>query len=553
MKKEKNYKIHLSKTSNAYQGITEEKNKIVYNKKMGQLTRQKVLKNTLVELNFRVLVGKHFDKITDNKVRYKILKGAKGTKKSESIIAWIIFQMVFKPKYNALVIRRYLKDHQETTVAGFSTVLQRIEAKFGWDYQKFWKMSSPQSNQPYIWFNRYGINGEVRKRQEVRLISWENTDVGSQKWHNGGYCGTIHWEEPLEKIDTKKGGAELTDEFMEEQWPILEESFLRYDSITNKPEDVGMQEVLMSFNSWNKYHFVVRNYVYAFMQENEEALEKYGKQEYYSQKAHQGLGTYIMLMTWKVNEFRTKNEIKMIFALRKRNYRDYRTVYLGLDYIFTGGVLSDIWHMTKVQDDDLEDDDFDEIVFGGDWSSSKDRSGMVVSKVWYGYSDAEGQYIKKIRVFDNKVFDAQKGNDIKRANLLLDWVDGIIKRYPEFKGKIYALIDNRDAFWIDYMNQHKHRYDDADYCMFLPAPKQDSHKNSAGQLSRAFALRALIISGIIEFDQASYLELKQEAETLEWIDEGKISDGKDDFFQMTGYMVSNKITMITKSTGLGYN
>jgi len=34
-------------------------------------------------------------------------------------------------------MRRYMKDHTDTTVAGFQTVLQRMEAKFGYDYSKF--------------------------------------------------------------------------------------------------------------------------------------------------------------------------------------------------------------------------------------------------------------------------------------------------------------------------------------------------------------------------------------------------------------------------------
>lgn len=517
--------------------------------------RSEILKNTLtIFMSFRKLVGKHYDKLTDTKVRYKIFKGAKGTKKSETIIAWQIFCIIFKPKANIIVMRRYMKDHSDTTVAGFQTVLQRMEKLFNYQYTKFWKLSSPQANVPYIWYNRYGLNGEIKFRQEVRLVSWENTDFGSQKWHNGGYAEMIHWEEPLEKVDTKKGGDEITDEFMEEKWPIIEESFLRYDSITNDPEEVGIQQIIMSFNSWNKYHFVVKNYVYAFMAESEELLEKYGKQEYFSTKAHNGLGTYIMLMTWKVNEFRTRNEILMIFALRKRNYRDYRTIYLGLDYIFSGGVLSDIWNMVKVVDD-IDHRIPDKLQFGGDWSSSKDRSGMMLQKTWI---DDNGK-IEKIRFSNAKLFDKTKGDDLKRANKLLYWTDKILEKYKDnFEDGIVptpiALIDNRDAFWIDYMRENASYMEGmGKHVAYLPASKHDTHKNSAGQLSRAFAIRALIISEKIEFTVEAYNALKEEAETLEWIKEGEITDGKDDAFQMTGYAISNLIPQITKSTGLGYN
>jgi len=83
----KKYQINLKNNPYAQKPINETTKKAVIYKK-DLKTRQEVMKNTMiVQMSFRSLVGKHFDKITDMSVRYKIFKGAKGTKKSETIIA----------------------------------------------------------------------------------------------------------------------------------------------------------------------------------------------------------------------------------------------------------------------------------------------------------------------------------------------------------------------------------------------------------------------------------------------------------------------------------
>lgn len=521
-------------------------------------TRSGILKEIVINMNFLTLVGKHYNRITSTQVKYKVFKGAKGTKKSETVIGYIIFRMLIDPKYNAIVLRRYMSDHQDTTVAGFSTVLQRMQSRFKYNYLDFWKLSSPTSNTPVIYYNRKGVNAHDVYRQEVRMLSWENINgMSSSKWHNGGYCGTLQWEEPLEKIDVKKktkNGDDISDEFMQEKWPIMEETLLRYDSITNDPSKV-FQDVILTFNSWNKYHFIVKQYVSAFLQENAETLERLGKQEYFDTNAHMGQGTYIMLMTWKVNEFRTDNEIKMIFNLKRIAPKEYRTIYLGLDYIYSGGVISDVLDHAKIVPEE-DNEKWGDIQYGGDWSSSKDRSGMLEVKFQYKTGPNGNRIIKKIKLSSAMVFDAQKGNDIKRANLLLDWLDrrneNLADKYEhgEFPQPL-ALIDNRDAFWIDYMQTHKYAYGNAKYVHNLPANKHDTHENAAGVLSRVFAIRAVLLCDMVEMTQEIYDMLKEESETLIWIDEGKPkSDGNDDVFQMFGYSLSNKITLITQSTGI---
>lgn len=83
----KKYQLNLK--NNPYQKSLKsdiDQNFVLYDK-ADTSTRQQVLKSTLVELNFRALVGMHYNLITTTKVKYKIFKGAKGTKKSETIIA----------------------------------------------------------------------------------------------------------------------------------------------------------------------------------------------------------------------------------------------------------------------------------------------------------------------------------------------------------------------------------------------------------------------------------------------------------------------------------
>lgn len=66
------------------------------------------------------------------------------------------------------------------------------------------------------------------------------------------------------------------------------------------------------------------------------------------------------------------------------------------------------------------------------------------------------------------------------------------------------------------MNTNKTRLTGAgQYISYLGANKHDTHKNAAGLLSRAFALRGLIIAGIAEFSPEAYQLINEEAETLE--------------------------------------
>ena len=91
--------------------------------------------DTMAERKLSEIVGKHYDEFWKTRKMYRVLKGAKGCKKSKTCALWYIYNMMKYPQANLLVIRKVFGTLQQSC---YTDLLWAID-QFG--VSDYWKGS----------------------------------------------------------------------------------------------------------------------------------------------------------------------------------------------------------------------------------------------------------------------------------------------------------------------------------------------------------------------------------------------------------------------------
>ncbi|MBO5019062.1 MAG: phage terminase large subunit, partial [Clostridia bacterium] len=68
-------------------------------------------------LSLKQIVGGGYNEFWQNKKRYRVLKGGKGSKKSTTTALNFIFRLMKYPESNLLVVRGVMNTHRDSTFA----------------------------------------------------------------------------------------------------------------------------------------------------------------------------------------------------------------------------------------------------------------------------------------------------------------------------------------------------------------------------------------------------------------------------------------------------
>lgn len=82
------------------------------------------------------IVGAGYDEFWNDRHRYRVLKGGRGSKKSTTTALWFIYNIMKYPLANAVVIRKTFNTHKDSTYAQLKWAAMKLGVLDKWDFTK---------------------------------------------------------------------------------------------------------------------------------------------------------------------------------------------------------------------------------------------------------------------------------------------------------------------------------------------------------------------------------------------------------------------------------
>lgn len=86
----------------------------------------------VIDTSLSEIVGGGYRDFWESRVRYRVVKGGRGSKKSCTTALWIIWHMMRMPLANCVVVRRYFNTHRDSTFAQLLWAINKFNAKSLW-------------------------------------------------------------------------------------------------------------------------------------------------------------------------------------------------------------------------------------------------------------------------------------------------------------------------------------------------------------------------------------------------------------------------------------
>lgn len=88
------------------------------------------------EAKVRAIVGEGYDEFWNDRHRYRVLKGGRGSKKSTTTALWFIWHIMKYPLSNAVVVRKTFNTHKDSTHAQLKWAAMKLGVLDKWDFTK---------------------------------------------------------------------------------------------------------------------------------------------------------------------------------------------------------------------------------------------------------------------------------------------------------------------------------------------------------------------------------------------------------------------------------
>lgn len=238
------------------------------------------------KVSLKQTVGKGYNEYWRFKGRYRVLKGGRASKKSVTTALWFITNMMKYPKANTLVLRRYFKDHKDSTYAQLEWAIHRLGVEDEW----------------------------ICKQSPLEMI-YKKT--GQKILFRG-----LDKPQSVTSITVKKGF--LCWAWFEEAYQILnEDDFDKVDmSIRGDTGDM-FKQLTLTFNPWNEKHWL--------------------KQRFFDAK---NPNTFAMTTNYTCNEFLGDDDRKLFDWMKKNSPRRYSIEGMG-EWGIAEGAIFDNWRVEE--------------------------------------------------------------------------------------------------------------------------------------------------------------------------------------------------------------
>lgn len=233
------------------------------------------------EINVPEIVGKGYGAFWYTKLRYRVLKGGRASKKSTTTALWYICNMMDNPLSNTVVVRKTFNTHKDSTFAQLKWAAKRLGV-----YNQ-WRFTTNPLEATYI---PTGQKILFRGFDDPLKLTSMTVDVGELCWV---------WLEEAFEIDNQ-------------------DDFDTFDeSIRGEMPEGLWKQVTITYNPWVNNHWT---------------KERYWDKEFPD--------TFRLTTTYKCNEYLDDGDRKRIEDLQYTNPERYKVVGLG-EYGIPGGAYFD--------------------------------------------------------------------------------------------------------------------------------------------------------------------------------------------------------------------
>jgi phage terminase large subunit len=230
------------------------------------------------EAKVRAIVGGGYDEFWNDRHRYRVLKGGRGSKKSTTTALWFIHNIMKYPLANAVVIRKTFNTHKDSTYAQLKWAAAKLGVLDKWDF--------------------------IKSPLEITYIP-----TGQKILFRG-------FDDPLKLTSMTVSVGVLCWVWLEEAFEIdKEEDFDTFDEAIRGEMPEGLwKQVTITYNPWINSHWT--------------------KSRYWDGKCPENV--FRLTTTHKCNEYLDESDHKKIEDLQYTNPQRYKVVGLG-EYGMPGG------------------------------------------------------------------------------------------------------------------------------------------------------------------------------------------------------------------------
>lgn len=484
------------------------------------------MEQLIYKIDLNEWVGKNYDEFFKFKCKYKIYETAKDAKKSTVFARTLILKLLQDPRLCAMILRKYMKDHKETTFEDIKGAFNAFEKKYGYNWKSEWTYSNSNNG---VYFKN------IKTGQKINFASFDKYDsitgasLGADDSDNKLYWGVLWLEEPVQKNDTDN--SEVTDEELISNFNAIESTLFR-GILPPK----AMREVWMSYNDWRpdsqfKEHFISR-----FVKKNEDNLIRDGKQYYYDPEAFGGAGGLWVFGGAGLNEFRDDSSRKFFKQLKEVDTDLFKVIVLGCGASFEGSAYGEnLRKISKIRNYST-DIERGHLFIGIDYSSKRDAT--VASAVLVSEDFWKIQIIDKWSYKDKDAGIGERLTDPEQISHLWNFIENTCKKFKNYmlNSKVHVYVDSKDTVVRSYLYE---AWKQSDLKSFIEPVKPASKFGIAGKIVRVFAVRMLMGMNRIAVVDKHFDFYMNEWKKRVLKKNGDVKDGNDDASQSFEYAISN--------------
>jgi len=265
------------------------------------------------------VVGKGYRRFWDCKLRYRVVKGGKASKKSSTTALWYIVHMMKYPEANLLVVRQVGRTHRDSTFAQLRWAIDRLEVSH------LWRASKEPLELQYL---PTGQRILFRGFDNVEKLASTTVDKGALCWVWVEEAFEIAKEADFDKLDLSMPRGQILS-------PLFKQTTL-------------------TFNPWDENHWLKRRF-------------------FDTKRAD----TLAITTNYLCNEFLDDTDRKLYEEMRIRRPRQYAVAGLG-EWGKSEGLIFDNWEVAPFDPESLKGDGFRH-VFGLDYGYTNDPTAFIAA------------------------------------------------------------------------------------------------------------------------------------------------------------------------------
>ncbi|HEX2866536.1 MAG TPA: PBSX family phage terminase large subunit [Ignavibacteriales bacterium] len=269
-------------------------------------------------VSLKKVIGRGYKDFWKTKVRYRVVKGSRGSKKSTTTALWVIYNMMKYDKANTLVVRKVFKDHKDSTYAQLKWAINRFGVAHLWNC----KLSPLE-----IIYIPTGQKILFRGMDDPMSITSITVEHGYLCWV---------WFEEFYQIKS-------------------EEDFNKVDlSIRGEVPAPLFKQITGTFNPWNERHWL--------------------KKRFFDTKQQ---NVFALTTNYTINEFLGDDDRQLFEEMKEKNPRRFRVEGQG-EWGISEGLIYDDWEEREFDQHELvKARPWIQSAFGLDFGYTADPSGLI--------------------------------------------------------------------------------------------------------------------------------------------------------------------------------